>query len=304
MRIAITGSTGLVGKRLIPFLETMGHDVVRLVRNGSTGPNSIAWNPERGEIDRAALEGVDAVIHLAGVSIAGGLWTKKRKAAIRDSRVKGTQLLAETLASLQQPPKVFVSTSAVGFYGNAGSTELTEESPSGADFLSEVCIAWEAAANPAREAGIRVVHPRFGIVLASEGGSLPLMMKPYQFGVGGPVGNGKQYMSWIALDDLVGVLLEAVTNDALEGPVNATAPQPVTNREFGKTLGHVLHRPSAIPAPAFAMKLVGGQLVEELLLASQRVLPTRLQEAGFTFGYPTLEQALRHELGKPDTSRA
>ena len=297
-RIAVTGASGLVGRRLVPFLRALGYDVVRLVRDAPAGSDAIRWNPDRGEIDREALEGVDAVIHLAGVSIAGGLWTRKRKAAIHDSRVNGTRFLATTLASLRRPPRVLVSTSAVGFYGNAGDAVLTEASPQGTGFLAGVCAAWESAADAARGAGIRVVHPRFGVVLAGEGGSLPVMMKPFQLGFGGAVGDGKQYFSWVALDDLIGILLEAVEHEGLDGAVNATAPEPVSNRQFGKTLGHVLHRPSVVPAPAPMMRLILGQLADELLLASQRVMPCRLQDAGFRFGYPTLEEALRHELGR------
>jgi uncharacterized protein (TIGR01777 family) len=300
LRIAITGSTGLVGRRLTAFLRAGGHEVLRLVRGRADGADEIHWDPMAGEIDAAKLEGLDAVVHLAGASIAGGLWTRKRKAAIRDSRVLGTHLLATTLAELKQPPAVLVSTSAVGYYGSRGDTVLTEAAGPGEGFLSGVVEEWEAAATPAARAGIRVVHPRFGLVLAGEGGLLPLISLPFRMGAGGPLGSGRQYMSWIALDDLVGVIFEAIVNPALSGPVNAVAPNPVTNAEFTRTLASVLHRPAIFKVPAPAMKLVAGQLAEELILVSQRVIPSRLEETGFTFALPTLEQALQYELGRYD----
>ena len=300
LRIAVTGATGLVGSRLIPFLQTGGHEIFQLVRHQPRGDHDIAWNPATGDIDAAALEGMDAVVHLAGVSIAGGRWTTSRKAAIRDSRVEGTRLLARTLAELESPPRVLVSTSAVGYYGNAGGRPLTEESPAGEGFLADVCYEWEDAAKPATKAGIRVVHPRFGVVFAGEGGMLPLLARVFRAGAGGPLGDGRQYLSWIALDDLVGILLEAIADDSLEGPVNAVAPEPVTNRNFGETLGRVLHRPTILRTPATMMRLAAGQLADELILASQRAMPARLEQAGFDFAYPTLEAALRHELGRDD----
>jgi uncharacterized protein (TIGR01777 family) len=298
LRIAVTGASGLIGSRLIPLLRTQGHEVVRLTRDGSSAPDAIAWDPAKGTIDRDALEGVDAVVHLAGVSIAGGLWTERRKAAIRDSRVDGTTVLAETLAGLARPPRVLVSTSGVGYYGDTGDREVREQSPRGGGFLAEVCEAWEAAAEPARAAGIRVVHPRFGLVLAGEGGILPLLARVFRTGAGGPLGNGRQYFSWIGLDDLVWILLETITNEALEGPVNAVAPETVTNGEFSKTLAYVLHRPAVFRAPARLARLAGGQLADELILSGQRTIPARLTEVGVPFAYPTLEAALRHELGR------
>jgi hypothetical protein len=237
-------------------------------------------------------------VHLAGASIAGGLWTRKRKAAIRDSRIDGTQLLAKTLATLDQPPAVLVSTSAVGYYGSRGDEVLTETSAPGEGFLSDVVKDWEAAATPAATAGIRVVYPRFGVVLAGEGGMLPLISLPFRFGTGGPLGNGRQYFSWIAIDDLVGILFEAIVNDDLSGPVNAVAPQEVTNAEFTRTLARVLRRPAFFRVPAPIMKAAAGQLAEEVILVSQRTRPTVLQDTGFQFAFPTLEQALRYELGK------
>jgi len=296
-RIAIAGASGLVGSRLVPYLRAGGHHVVRLVRQRPVATHEIYWDPETGDIDSAALEGIDAVINLAGVSIAGGRWSDKRKAAIRNSRIKGTRLLAETLATLTTKPATCISTSAVGYYGNGGSALLTESSPQGSDFLAGVCAEWEAAARPAVDAGIRVVHPRFGIVLGQEGGMLSLLARVFSLGAGGPLGNGQQFMSWIALDDLLAILLECLANPRLSGPVNATSPNPVTNREFSKTLAGVLHRPSIVRTPAFAMRLFTGQMGEELILTSQRVVPGRLSDEGFSFAFPSLEQALRHEFG-------
>lgn len=298
LRVAITGASGLVGRRLSAFLRAGGHEVFPLVRSRADGPNEIHWDPATGEIDAAGLEGMDAVVHLAGASIAGGLWTRKRKAAIHDSRILGTHLLAKTLAGLDRPPAVLVSTSAVGYYGNRGDEVLTETSAPGEGFLSGVVQEWEAAASPAAAAGIRVVHPRFGVVLAGEGGMLPLISLPFRFGVGGPLGSGQQYFSWIAIDDLIEVLYESIVNRSLEGPVNAVAPQEVTNQEFTETLARVLRRPAVFRVPAAAMKLVAGQLAEEVILVSQRVKPARLDEAGVTLDFTGLEQTLRLELGR------
>lgn len=301
LKIAVTGSTGLVGRRLIPFLQGGGHEIVRLVRREARSTDEISWNPATGEIEAAKLEGVDAVVHLAGVSIAGGRWTASRKRAIRESRVQGTSTLANALAGLKQPPKVLVSTSAVGFYGDGGEHLLDEDAPMGDGFLAEVCRDWEAAAEPARKAGIRVVHPRFGVVFAGDGGMLPLLAMVFKTGAGGPLGNGEQYMSWIAADDLVGILLESIANDDLIGPINAVAPGVVTNAQFTRAMGKVLHRPTFFKTPAFAMRLVAGELADELILASQRVVPSRLESVDFPFAFGSLEQALHFELGKGKT---
>jgi uncharacterized protein (TIGR01777 family) len=297
-RIAVTGASGLVGSQLVPFLRAGGHQVLRLVRHQPQAPEEIAWDPATGDVDAAALEGVDAVIHLAGVSIAGGRWTAARKAAIVNSRVQGTTTLAETLARLQRPPRVLVSASAAGYYGDRGSAFLTEDSPGGDGFLAEVCRAWEAATAPAAAAGIRVVQPRLGVVLSGEGGVLKQVAPLFRLGLGGRLGSGEQVMSWIALDDLLGVLLLAIADDRLRGPVNAVAPQAITNHAFTETLGRVLGRPTFLPAPAFALRLALGELADELLLASQRVRPARLEQVGFAFAFPTLEDALRFELGR------
>jgi uncharacterized protein (TIGR01777 family) len=299
MKVLVSGSSGLVGSALVPFLTGGGHQVVRLVRS-EPGPEAseVCWDPETGSIDRAGLKGVDAAVHLAGESIAAGRWTAARKARILESRVKGTRLLAETLAELEQPPKALVSASAVGYYGDRGEETLREESGSGSAFLSEVCRQWEAATEPAAAAGIRVVNLRFGVILASAGGALPRLLTPFRLGVGGTLGSGKQFMSWVALDDVVGSILHALTTEALRGPVNAVGPQAVTNREFTKALGRALGRPTLFPMPACAARLAFGEMAAELLLASQRVEPAKLLASGYLFRFPDLEAALRHLLGK------
>ena len=295
----MSGSSGLVGSALIPVLTGGGHQVVRLVRSQPRDEVSeVRWDPEAGDIDAAGLKGVGAAVHLAGESIATGRWTAAKKARILESRVKGTRLLAEALAGLKQPPKVLVSASAVGYYGDRGEETLREESASGSAFLSEVCRQWEAATEPAAAAGIRVVNLRFGVMLSATDGALPRLLTPFRMGVGGRLGSGKQFMSWIAIDDVVGVILHVLTTEALRGPVNAVAPQPVTNREFTKTMGRVLGRPTVFPMPAFAARLAFGQMADELLLASQRVEPAKLLASGYLFRFPDLEAALRHLLGK------
>lgn len=299
MRILITGSTGLVGSALIPLLKSKGHQIVRLVR--STPKDSAAevfWNPEKGVLSGDELEGIDAAVHLAGENLAEGRWTDEKKRKIRESRVKGTRLLSEKLASLNRRPEVLVSASAVGFYGDRGDEILTEQSASGSDFLSEVCREWELATQPAAQAGVRVVNLRFGVIFSREGGALKKMLLPFKMGVGGKLGSGRQYMSWITIDDAVGAIGFALENERLRGPVNVVAPQLTTNYEFTKTLGHVLSRPTIFTVPAFAARLVFGEMADATLLSSQRVEPARLKEAGFVFKYPELEGALTHVLGK------
>ena len=300
MKVVLTGSSGLVGSALIPVLTSGGHEVVRLVRSQPRPEASeVRWDPETGEIDPAALEGVDAAVHLAGESIAAGRWTTSRKARILESRVKGTRLLVETLAGLGQRPKVLVSASAVGYYGDRGEERLTEESGSGsAFFLANVCRQWETATEPAAAAGIRVVNLRFGIILSGGGGALPRLLTPFRLGVGGRLGSGKQFMSWIAIDDVVGAIVHVLKTEALRGAVNAVAPQAVTNREFTKALGRVLGRPTLFPLPACAARLAFGEMADELLLASQRVEPAKLLASGYQFRFPEIEGALRHLLGK------
>ncbi len=299
MKILVSGSTGLIGSALVPFLTTGGHSVVRLIRSQPRpGQAAVHWDTAAGSIDSSALEGLDAVVHLAGENIAVRRWTPAQKARIRDSRVQGTRLLAQSLARLQQPPKVMVCASAIGFYGDRGEELLTEASAPGSGFLTDTCRAWEAAAQPASGKGIRVVNLRLGVVLSPKGGALAKMLLPFRLGVGGQIGSGRQYMSWIEIDDVVGVIHYALTTDELRGPVNAVAPNPVTNREFTKTLGRVLSRPTIFPMPAFAARLAFGEMADELLLASTRVKPARLQNSGYYFRHPQLEGALRHLLRK------
>jgi len=299
MKILITGSTGLVGSRLARSLKSKGHEIVRLVRSTPKDSGTeVYWNPEQGTLNATELEGLSGVVHLAGESIAEGRWTDEKKTRIRESRVKGTTLLSETLAKLKQKPEVLVAASAVGFYGSRGDETLDEQSASGSDFLAEVCREWELATQPAAQAGVRVVNLRFGVILSEDGGALPKMLFPFRMGVGGKLGSGQQYMSWIAIDDAVGAIEHALTNNTLRGPVNVVAPNSVTNHDFTKTLGHVLSRPTIFPVPAFAARLVFGEMADATLLSSQRVEPARLKESGYTFKYPELEAALKHVLNK------
>ncbi len=299
MNILVSGSSGLVGSSLVPLLTTGGHTVTRLVRSSKAEANhTVAWDPNTGEIEQKQLEGYDAVVHLAGENIASGRWNAERKARIRDSRVVGTRHLCEALARCESPPRTLVCASAIGMYGNRGSEELDEHAEIGSGFLADVCRDWEAATEPARKAGIRVVSLRIGVVLSPEGGALKEMLTPFRLGGGGTFGNGKQYWSWIALDDVVGIILHALTHDELDGPVNCVSPNSATNREFTKTLGHVLRRPTILPLPAFAARLALGEMADELMLASTRVVPNRLQETDYQFQYPELEDAFRHLLGK------
>jgi uncharacterized protein (TIGR01777 family) len=299
MKILVTGSTGLIGSALIPFLTTGGHSVVRLVRSPpAPGGEEVHWDPDANAIDAVGLEGADAVVHLAGENVFGR-WTDEKKARIRDSRVGGTTLLSETLARLTRPPSVFVCASAIGYYGDRGDEILTEESAPGSGFLAGVCRAWETATGPAAAAGIRVVNTRFGIVLSPGGGALATMLTPFKMGAGGKVGSGDQYVSWISIDDAIGAILHALQVDSLRGPVNVVAPNPVTNARLAETLGGVLSRPAAFTVPAFAVRLaLGAELADETVFASQRVEPSRLLSSGYTFRHTQLEGALRHLLGK------
>jgi uncharacterized protein (TIGR01777 family) len=295
MNVLVTGATGLVGQRLLPHLQQLGFHARRVTRNPQ-GPDDVEWRPDEQLIDAAAFAAADAVVHLAGESIAEGRWSDAKKTRIRESRVTSTSLLADTLSRLERRPRVLVSASAVGYYGDRGETRLTEESKSGEGFLPEVCRQWEDATQPAAEAGIRIVLLRIGVVLSKDGGALKKMLLPFKLGAGGRVGDGRQYWSWIALADLVRLIGHALRHDSLTGPVNAVAPNPVTNREFTKTLGKVLGRPTILPMPGFMAKLMLGQMAQDLLLASARVIPERLTQAGFAFEYPELEPALRYEL--------
>jgi uncharacterized protein (TIGR01777 family) len=296
MNVLISGATGLIGSSLSEELKSSGHSITRLTRSPK-GENDVRWDPDAGVID-GSLDGHDAVVHLAGESIAEGRWTSSKKERIMQSRKKGTRLLAEAVAGLPTPPRVMVSASAVGYYGDRGNELLREDSRPGSDFLAEVCKAWEAAADPAREAGIRVVHTRFGIVLSPKGGALGTTLPIFKLGGGGRIGSGRQWWSWVALDDVVGTIHHALENDSVEGPVNVGSPNPLTNAEYTKVLGKVLNRPTVLPVPAPAIRLVLGGIADALLLASQRMEPAKLKETGYRFRYPDLEPALRHLLGR------
>lgn len=297
MKILISGSHGLIGSALIQLLTAEGHEVIRLVRHQPTsGASEIEWHPNKGVIDSEQLEGLDAVVHLAGEGIASGRWTGEKKRAILESRVKGTGLLARSLAKLARAPSVFVSASGIGYYGNRGDELLNEKSTQGDDFLAHVCQEWEKAATPATEQGIRTVFARFGIILDAKGGALARMLTPFRMGIGGRIGNGKQWMSWMALDDAVGAIRFLLHDTLVSGPVNFVTPFPVTNAEFTKTLGHVLSRPTLFPIPAFAVRLAFGELADAALLSGQRVEPAVLQARGFGFSLPRLEMALRKIL--------
>lgn len=296
MKTLISGSHGLVGTALIQALEAEGHDIFRLVRHAPNAETEIEWSPDRYSIALARLDGFDAVVHLAGESIAEGRWTDEKKKRIRESRVKGTRLLGDALANLSQPPKTFVCASAIGYYGNRGDELLTEASAPGSDFLSDVCVEWEKATTLATEKGIRVVNCRFGIILDARGGALAKMLPPFRMGVGGKIGSGEQWMSWIAVDDVIGGLKFALANESIRGPANFVAPAPVTNAVFTKTLGKVLSRPTIFPIPAFGVRVLFGEMADALLLSSQRVESAVLQTSGYLFRYAQLEGALRHVL--------
>jgi uncharacterized protein len=292
--VAVTGSHGFVGSALVPALRRAGHRVVRLVRGQPKSADELRWDPEAGTVDAAGLEGIGGVVHLAGAGIGDKRWTDARKRLILESRTKGTTLLARTLAQLARPPSVLVSASATGYYGDRGDEPLDEQSAPGNDFVAGVCVQWEAATAPAADAGIRVARTRSGIILGREGGVFPRMLLPFRLGLGGRMGSGRQYMSWISIDDEVRAILHALVQERVAGPVNLTGPRPVTNAEFTKTLGRVLHRPTAIPTPLLPLRaLYGSELVQHLLVEGQRVLPKQLEQTGYAFARPTLEEALR-----------
>lgn len=301
-QVAISGSSGLVGGALAAFLATGGHQVTRLVRESSQGmpgfEKTAAWDPQSGQLDAAALEGVTAVVHLAGESIAAGRWTEAKKEHIRSSRVEVTRKLCESLARLAAPPEVLVCASAIGYYGDRAEERLEETSPAGEGFLAEVCQEWEQATAPATEAGIRVVHARLGIVLSPRDGALAKMLTPFLLGGGGRIGSGRQWWSWVALEDVLGAINHAILTPELSGAMNVVAPHPLRNAEFTQVLGRVLKRPTLLPMPAAAARLALGEMAEELLLASAQVAPRKLLESGYTFRYPQLELALRYMLGR------
>jgi uncharacterized protein (TIGR01777 family) len=295
MKILISGSTGLVASALIPILQSKNHEIYKLVRKIGNQTNEILWDAEKGfsEQNEGKLNGFDAVINLAGDNVASERWTPEKKRRIRNSRVLGTRHLVEALRKQQSKPKIFISASAIGFYGNRGDEILTEDSQKGEGFFPEVCTEWEAEALKAKDFGARVVLLRIGIVLAKEGGALKKMLLPFQLGLGGVVGSGKQWMSWIALEDLVRIIVFVLENNSVEDAINCTAPNPVTNYEFTKTLGKVLSRPTILPIPSLAIKFLFGEMGETLLLEGNRVLPKRLQDLGFEFHFSNLEDALR-----------
>lgn len=300
MKIVISGSSGLVGTALVNSLRSGGHEICRLVRSGSAsfadGTKLIRWEPPTGSIDLPALENADAVVHLAGASIAGGRWTTTRKELLRRSRVDATRHLIAGLAQLKHKPRVFIAASAIGFYGNRGDEVLTEASPPGNDFLAHICRAWETESANAEREGIRAVMLRFGIILAKHGGALKQMLVPFRLGVGGRLGDGRQWMSWIALDDVILLIRYAIETDSLRGPVNAVAPNPVRNSEFTSVLALALHRPALFPVPRPVLRLALGEM-SDMLLASQRVIPVKLAERDFTFQQPQLKPALQWIVG-------
>jgi len=296
MKIVVSGASGLIGTALARDWSAAGHDVVRLVRKAMPDKKDTAyWNPNTGELDPRILDRADAVVHLSGENIAQGRWTAGRKARILDSRVLSTECMVRAMMRAAHPPKAFLCASAIGYYGSRGDERLTETSEPGTGFLAEVCQTWETATHPASEPGIRVVNLRFGMVLSGEGGALQAMRPAFKAGVGGVIGNGSQYMSWITIDDLVGAVRILMNDASISGPVNVVSPNPVTNAVFTKTLGRVLHRPTIIPAPAWGVRLAFGEMADALLLASQRVEPARLLSAGYAFQYADVESALRRQ---------
>jgi len=299
MKILVTGSGGLIGSSLIPLLINEDYEVVKLVRTKEkTGKNFIYWNPEKKEIDKTSLEGFHGVIHLAGESISEGKWTTEKKAKIRYSRVRGTEFLCENLVKLSSPPKTFICASAIGYYGDRGEEVLNEGSLPGKGFLPGICIDWEKSTEIASEKNIPVVNLRFGIVLTPKGGALAKMLLPFRMGAGGILGNGRQYMSWISIDDIVNSIIYILKEENIRGPVNLASPSPVTNREFTKILANILRRPAIFPVPAFALRTVFGEMADELLLSSTRVEPEKLIEAGYKFKHKTLKNALIELLVK------
>jgi uncharacterized protein (TIGR01777 family) len=305
--VLVSGSSGLVGNAVVDAMTAAGHGVTRLVRRPAARAGEASWDPAAGRIEADRLEGHDAAVHLAGENVAARRWTERQKARIRDSRVRATELLCTALSRLSAPPRVVVGASAIGYYGSRGDAVLTESSAPGADFLARVCIGWESAYGPLAERGTRLVVLRIGVVLSGRGGALARMLPLFRLGLGGKLGSGRQYFSWIALEDLVAVVQRALDDDGLAGPCNATAPRPVTNAELTRALGRALRRPTALAVPALALRCLLGEMADGLLLSSTRVMPERLQRAGFEFRFPELEAALRHALapaGRQDSSQS
>ncbi|MFF4208212.1 TIGR01777 family oxidoreductase [Streptomyces sp. NPDC001796] len=294
-RIAVAGASGLIGSALVRSLAEEGHEVVRLVRRGARGRDEVCWDPEGSYVDTAGLAGCDAVVNLAGAGVGGHRWTDAYKKTLRDSRVLGTAALAEAVASLPEPPRVLVNASAIGYYGETGDRVVDEEAPPGDGFLSRMCVEWEEAADPAREAGVRTVFLRTGLVVAREGGAWGRLFPLFRAGLGGPMGDGRQYWSFISLYDEVAAIRHLLGTDGLSGPFNLTAPEPLTNREITAAMGRVLHRPTLFPVPAPALRLALGEMAGDVL-GSARVVPKRLLESGFSFTFPQIEDALRAAL--------
>lgn len=298
MKVLVSGSTGLVGTALVDSLVAENRDVIRLVRRPAQDEcNEIQWDPNAGIIDSNAVEGLDAVVHLAGENITSGRWTTEHKGRISSSRVQGTQFLSEVLAQLEKPPRVLACASAIGFYGDREKEMLDEESEAGTGFLADVCQAWEGACKPAAAAGVRVVHLRFGIILSRNGGALAKMLAPFKMGIGGQLGDGKQYMSWVTLHDAVRAICFSLAEESLEGPVNVVGPNPATNYEFTKTLGGILRRPTLFTMPGLVARIAFGEMADALLLSSARVDPKRLLDEGLEFQHPDLGTALEFVLG-------
>ena len=294
MKILISGSSGLIGTAATTALKSDGHNVVHLVRPGkTTNPGDIQWDPMRATVDVAGLEGIDVVIHLSGAGIADGRWTEERKQLLRSSRIDTTRVLVDSLSRLKQKPRLLIVASAIGYYGSRGDEILTESSTTGTDFLALVCRDWEAEASRAAERGIRTVMLRSGVVLSGKGGALPKMLPPFKLGVGGRLGSGQQWMSWIAIEDVVGIIRHAVAHEQVSGPVNVVAPNPVRNEEFTRLLAGMLHRPAIFPAPAFVLRLAMGEMADAVLLSSDRVKPEQMLAAGYKFRFEILEPALR-----------
>ncbi len=301
MKILVTGSSGLVGSDLVSLLKKEGHEVTRLVRSAAVrDKDTLCWDPQHCEVVPEDYEGNDVLINLAGENISTGRWTPEKKRKIKDSRVLGTHIISEMIARLKEPPKLLVNASAVGYYGSRGDEILHEGSAPGTGFLAEVCQEWESATEVAEKRGIRVVKLRFGAILSSKGGVLARLLTPFKFGVGGVIGSGKQYMSWIHIDDLLAIILYVIENESIKGPVNVVAPEAVTNYQFTKTLGHVLHRPTLFPLPAFAARLAFGEIADELLLSSTRASPDVLSRSNFAFSHPNLEEAFQDLLHHRD----
>lgn len=299
MKILITGSSGFIGSELLAYLRGRGHEVRRLVRKeAQLKDDCILWDPQHHELNPADFEGFDVVINLAGENIMGGRWTPEKKRKIKESRVMGTRILCELISRLQYPPRLLISASAIGFYGNRGDEIVSEDSPPGDGFLAEVCQKWENATEPAEKKGIQVVKLRIGIVLSSKGGALGKMLTPFKLGLGGTIGSGRQWTSWISMDDLMGIFLHIIGHSEIQGPVNAVTPNPVTNRVMTKVLGRALYRPTIFPIPSFVVRLIFGEMADEMFLSSTRAAPNILVQTGYSFLYPDLKGAINHIIEK------